>query len=203
MRVRQQTGTAQAVFNVHGMFRVTLQVKENYQVDQVKSMIEKQMQALHNGDLDVTLISPDAMLATFDGILRVMTLGVAGIGAISLVVSGILVMNVTLMSVKQRTGEIGLLKAIGAPSAQVRTLFLTEAAIISAAGAVLGIVVGRVMVFVGTQLYPSVPFATPDWALWASLGPSVQRCCLPGCLHSRPRIWSRSMHSDESKPPCC
>ncbi|MBK6740437.1 MAG: ABC transporter permease [Haliea sp.] len=165
--------SAQAVFNVHGMFRVTLQVKENYQVDQVKSMIEKQMQALHNGDLDVTLISPDAMLATFDGILRVMTLGVAGIGAISLVVSGILVMNVTLMSVKQRTGEIGLLKAIGAPSAQVRTLFLTEAAIISAAGAVLGIVVGRVMVFVGTQLYPSVPFATPDWALWASLGLAI------------------------------
>lgn len=165
--------SAQAVFNVHGMFRVTLQVKENYQVDQVKSMIEKQMQALHNGDLDVTLISPDAMLATFDGILRVMTLGVAGIGAISLVVSGILVMNVTLMSVKQRTAEIGLLKAVGAPSAQVRTLFLTEAAIISAAGAVLGIVVGRVVVFIGTQLYPSVPFATPDWALWASLGLAI------------------------------
>ena len=129
--------SAQAVFNVHGLFRVMLKVRENHQVETVKSAIEKQMQALHNGDLDVTLISPDAMLSTFDSILRVMTLGVAGIGAISLVVSGILVMNVTLMSVKQRTAEIGLLKALGAPASQVRTLFLTEAGLVAAAGAVL------------------------------------------------------------------
>jgi putative ABC transport system permease protein len=161
--------SAQAVFNVHGLFRVALKVKENYQVEAVKSAIAKQMQALHNGEQDVTIISPDAMLSTFDGILQVMTLGVAGIGAISLVVSGILVMNVTLMSVKQRTAEIGLLKALGAPSSQVRTLFLTEAALIAAAGAVLGILVGKLLVFIGTELYPSIPFATPNWALWASL----------------------------------
>ncbi len=161
--------SAQAVFNVHGLFRVTLKVKENYQVEAVKTAIAKQMQALHNGEQDVTIVSPDAMLSTFDSILRVMTLGVAGIGAISLVVSGILVMNVTLMSVKQRTAEIGLLKALGAPSAQVRTLFLTEAGLIAAAGALLGIVIGHLLVLVGRQLYPDVPFATPAWALWASL----------------------------------
>ena len=165
--------SAQAVFNVHGLFRVTLKVKENYQVEAVKSAIAKQMQALHNGEQDVTIISPDAMLSTFDSILRVMTLAVAGIGAISLVVSGILVMNVTLMSVKQRTAEIGLLKALGAPSSLVRSLFLTEAGLIAAAGAVLGILVGRLVVFIGTQLYPSVPFATPGWALWASLALAI------------------------------
>lgn len=165
--------SAQAVFNVNGLFRVALKVKENYQVEAVKSAIEKQMQALHNGEQDVTIISPDAMLSTFDSILQVMTLGVAGIGAISLVVSGILVMNVTLMSVKQRTGEIGLLKALGAPSSQVRTLFLTEAALIAAAGAVLGILLGNLVVFIATQLYPDVPFATPAWALWASLALAI------------------------------
>ncbi|CAA0104951.1 Macrolide export ATP-binding/permease protein MacB [Halioglobus japonicus] len=161
--------SAQAVFNVHGLFRVTLKVKENYQVDAVKSAIAEQMKALHNGEQDVTIISPDAMLSTFDSILQVMTLAVAGIGAISLVVSGILVMNVTLMSVKQRTAEIGLLKAIGAPSSQVRTLFLTEAALIAATGAVLGILVGYLIVFLGTKMYPDVPFAPPAWAIWASL----------------------------------
>jgi putative ABC transport system permease protein len=165
--------SAQAVFNVNGMFRVSLKVKENYQVEAVKTAIAKQMQALHNGEQDVTIVSPDAMLSTFDSILRVMTLGVAGIGAISLVVSGILVMNVTLMSVKQRTAEIGLLKAIGAPSSQVRTLFLTEAALIAAAGAVVGILVGHLVVFIGTQLYPDVPFATPAWALWSSLALAI------------------------------
>ena len=161
--------SAQSVFNVHGLFRVMLKVKEHYQVDAVKSAIAKKMQALHDGERDVTIISPDSMLSTFDSILQVMTMGVAGIGAISLVVSGILVMNVTLMSVKQRTAEIGLLKAIGAPASQVRTLFLSEAALIATAGALIGMLVGHVVVLIGRQLYPTVPFATPNWALWASL----------------------------------
>ena len=165
--------SAQSVFNVHGMFRVMLKVKENHQVETVKSAISKKMQALHDGEQDVTVVSPDSMLSTFDSILRVMTLAVAGIGAISLVVSGILVMNVTLMSVKQRTAEIGLLKAVGAPAAQVRTLFLTEAGLIAAAGAVVGMVVGKVIVIIGRQVYPTVPFATPGWALWSSLGLAV------------------------------
>ena len=80
------------------------------------------------------------MLETFDEIITVMTLGVGGIAGISLLVAGILVMNVTLMSVKQRTAEIGLLKAVGAPAAQVRVLFLSEAILISIAGAIAGIV---------------------------------------------------------------
>ena len=161
--------SAQSVFNIHGLFRVALKVKENYDVEKVKTAIAKRMQALHNGEQDVTIISPDAMLSTFDGILQVMTLAVAGIAAISLVVSGILVMNVTLMSVKQRTAEIGLLKAIGAPAAQVRTLFLSEAAIITALGAIIGMLVGQVIVLIGREFYPAVPFATPGWALWSAL----------------------------------
>lgn len=165
--------SAQSVFNVHGLFRVMLKVKDNHSVDAVKTSISKQMQALHDGEQDVTIVSPDSMLSTFDDILKVMTLGVAGIGAISLVVSGILVMNVTLMSVKQRTAEIGLLKAVGAPAAQVRTLFLTEAALIAAAGALVGMAVGNLVVILGRHLYPTVPFATPAWALWASLALAV------------------------------
>jgi putative ABC transport system permease protein len=165
--------SAQSVFNIHGLFRVMLKVKDNHSVDAVKNNISKQMKALHEGEQDVTIVSADSMLSTFDSILKVLTLGVAGIGAISLVVSGILVMNVTLMSVKQRTAEIGLLKAVGAPAAQVRTLFLTEAGLIATAGAVAGMLVGRLVVFAGTLLYPSVPFATPGWAQWASLGLAI------------------------------
>jgi len=165
--------SAQSVFNIHGLFRVMMKVRDNYQVEEVKAQIAQRMQELHEGEQDVTIISPDAMLSTFDDILQAMTLGVAGIAAISLVVAGILVMNVTLMSVKQRTAEIGLLKAVGAPAAQVRTLFLTEAALIASAGAVLGMLFGQLLVAVGRQLYPGVPFATPAWALWAALGLAV------------------------------
>lgn len=165
--------SAQSVFNVHGLFRVMLKVKENYQVSAVKEAISTRMQELHDGDLDVTVVSPDSMLKAFDGILKTMTLGVAGIAAISLVVSGILVMNVTLMSVRQRTSEIGLLKALGAPASQVRNLFLSEAAMIATAGALIGLVIGHLLVLLGRKIYPAVPFLTPPWAIWAALGLAV------------------------------
>jgi putative ABC transport system permease protein len=165
--------SAQAVFNLHGLFRVMMKVRDNYQIEEVKSQVAKRMQALHEGEQDVTIVSPDAMLSTFDDILQVLTIGVAGIAAISLVVAGILVMNVTLMSVKQRTAEIGLLKAVGAPSGQVRTLFLAEAAVIATAGALIGLLVGRLLVIAGRQLYPSIPFATPGWAMLAAVGLAV------------------------------
>jgi putative ABC transport system permease protein len=165
--------SAQSVFDVHGLFRVMIKVRDHYPIDEVKRQIAGRMQALHDGELDVTVVSPDAMLTTFDDILQILTLGVAGIAAISLVVAGILVMNVTLMSVKQRTAEIGLLKAIGAPAGQVRTLFLAEAALIATAGAVLGIAAGRILVAIGRHLYPTIPFAAPAWAIFAAFGLAV------------------------------
>jgi putative ABC transport system permease protein len=165
--------SAQSVFNVHGLFRVMMKVREHYPVEEVKSQISDRMQVLHDGEQDVTVVSPDAMLSTFDDILQALTLGVAGIAAISLVVAGILVMNVTLMSVKQRTAEIGLLKAIGAPAEQVRVLFLTEAALAATGGAMLGIVAGYGIVAVGRQLYPSIPFVAPPWAVLAAFALAV------------------------------
>lgn len=165
--------SAQSVFNTHALFRVMLKVRDNYRVDEVRNDITSRMQELHDGEQDVTVVSPDAMLSTLDDIMQALTLGVAGIAGISLVVAGILVMNVTLMSVKQRTAEIGLLKAVGAPAAQVRTLFLAEAGLIATAGALLGMLIGRLLVATGRYLYPSIPFATPGWALWAGLGLAV------------------------------
>jgi putative ABC transport system permease protein len=70
------------------------------------------------------VITQDAVLATFDRLLGTLTLGVAGIAAISLAVAGILVMNVMLVAVTQRTGEIGLLKALGATARTIRLAFL-------------------------------------------------------------------------------
>ncbi len=165
--------SAQSVFNVHGLFRVMMKARDNYRVEEVKTQVSDRMKELHEGEQDVTVVSPDAMLTTFDDILQALTLGVAGIAGISLVVAGILVMNVTLMSVKQRTAEIGLLKAIGAPASQVRTLFLAEAALIATAGALLGMLAGRLLVMAGRHLYPSIPFVTPGWAMLAAFGLAV------------------------------
>jgi putative ABC transport system permease protein len=84
-------------------------------------------------------------------------------------VAGILVMNVMLVSVTQRTAEIGLLKALGATGATIRNAFLTEAAMLSLAGAVLGFVLGQAGAAIIRQLYPVFPAYPPDWAVIAGL----------------------------------
>jgi len=160
--------SAQSVFNVNGVFRVIVQLRENHDVERLKSDILERMKELHEGDEDVTVTSPDAMISTFDGILRMLTLGVAGIAAISLVVAGVLVMNLTLMSVRQRTAEIGLLKAIGAPAALVRRLFLAEAAALAAMGSLAGLACGYAAILALAVAFPAIPLRAPLWAFAAA-----------------------------------
>lgn len=165
-----QVAAAQRLFNVSGLFRVLMQLREGYHIDNTKPKIEEVMRDFHQGDLDVTIISPDAMLATFDQILVAMTLAIAAIGAISLLVAGVLIMNVMLISVSQRTREIGLLKAIGASSSDILRVFLTEAMLMAGAGALAGVAVGTVVVWLGRWAFPDLPFHTPWWAVTAAVG---------------------------------
>ena len=125
------------------------------------------------------------MLSTFDKLLGALTLAVAGIAAISLAVAGILVMNVMLVSVTQRTAEIGLLKALGATGRTIRTLFLTEAALLSLAGAVLGYLLGQAGAAVLRQLYPVFPAYPPDWAVIAGLGTALATGVIFGVMPAR------------------
>jgi len=114
-----------------------------------------------------------------------MTIAVAGIGAISLAVAGILVMNVMLVSVTQRTAEIGLLKALGATATTIRNAFLAEAAILSLAGALVGFALGHAGAALIRQLYPAYPAFPPDWAVLAGLGTALVTGMLFGVLPAR------------------
>ena len=133
----------------------------------------------------MTVITQDAILETFDKILNVLTLGVAGIAAISLAVAGILVMNVMLVSVTQRTGEIGLLKALGATSAAVRQLFMVEAMLLSLSGAVVGVGLGYAGAAVLRQLYPTFPAYPPLWAVLAGLATALISGLVFGVMPAR------------------
>jgi putative ABC transport system permease protein len=126
--------SAHMLFNTTGLFRILVEAKSRDAIEQAKKDAETILFARHNGVRDVTVITQDAVLATFDRILRALTLAVGGIAAISLSVAGILIMNVMLIAVSQRVQEIGLLKALGAPAAQIRNLFFTEAVLLSSIG---------------------------------------------------------------------
>ena len=155
---------AQALFNTSSLFRILIEARSRSDIASAKEAIRDALKRRHDGEEDITVITQDAVLATFDRILRALTLGVAGIAAISLAVAGILVMNVMLVAVSQRTSEIGLLKAIGAPSADIRLLFFAEALWLSLAGAALGFILGQFGSLLIRLVYPQLPAWPPVWA---------------------------------------
>ncbi|MBK6322261.1 MAG: ABC transporter permease [Burkholderiales bacterium] len=176
---------AQSMFNSNTLFRIMIEAHSREAIDAAKAQITEIIKLRHEGELDVTVITQDAVLATFDRLLSALTLGVAGIAAISLAVAGILVMNVMLVSVTQRTAEIGLLKALGATGSGIRAVFLTEAVLLSFTGAVVGYVLGLLGAAIIRQLYPTFPAYPPDWAVLAGLGTALVTGILFGVMPAR------------------
>lgn len=177
--------TAMALFNTNSLFRMLVESRSRDLVETSKRQAAEAVRARHDGEEDITLITQDAVLATFDRLLGTLTLGVAGIAAISLSVAGLLVMNVMLVAVAQRRSEIGLLKALGATGAAIRTLFLAEAALLSLAGALGGYALGLFASGLLRQLYPDFPAYAPDWAVLAGLGTALVTGLVFGVLPAR------------------
>jgi putative ABC transport system permease protein len=156
---------AQSLFNAPGLFRIIIQARSRDAMPAAKRFIIDTLKERHRGDEDVTVITQDAVLQTFDGILGTLTRALGGIAAVSLVVAGVLIMNVMLVAVSQRTQEIGLLKALGARRGQIMGLFLTEALYLALLGAIVGVAAGYLITVVLGQFYPEFDFRPPLWAV--------------------------------------
>ena len=156
--------TAQQLFDSPGLFRVMLQFKERVDIEKTKQQVLAVVRERHEGEEDVTLVSQDSVIESFNNILGTLTLAIGAIGAIGLLVAGVLIMNISLISVSQRRKEIGLLKAIGSSSLQVRNLFLAESLMLVGLGSLVGIVIAYLLVWLMRQLWPVFPMMPPVWA---------------------------------------
>jgi putative ABC transport system permease protein len=105
-----------------------------------------------SGNADFSIASQDSLIETATSVSKTLTTLLTGIAALSLLVGGIGVMNIMLVSVTERTREIGLRKALGAPPGAIRSQFLVEATVLGLAGGVLGAAVG----IAGVILLPKV-----------------------------------------------
>lgn len=160
--------SGQVLFNLSSLLRIAVRTRSREDVAVVKDGIKRLITERH-GEEDVTVVTEDALSSAFDKILTALTLALGGIASISMVVAGILIMNVMLIAVAQRTGEIGLLKALGASPRQIRVLFFAEAALLSTVGAIAGSMIGQAGSFVVRRLYPAVPAYAPVWAVTGAL----------------------------------
>jgi putative ABC transport system permease protein len=175
---------AMRLFDQTTLFRIMVEVVSPDEIETVKEQIIAVLTERH-GDEDVTLLSQDSVLSAFGRILTALTLALGGIAATSLTVAGVGIMNVMLVSVSERTREIGLLKAVGVTPGQVLLTFLVEASILSSLGGLLGFAAGIAAVQAFTYVYPAFPAQPPLWAVAGSLALSVSIGILFGALPAR------------------
>lgn len=173
------------MFNRRGLFRILAELHAHERLDTARRAIIALLTERHDGEEDVTVLTQDAVLTTFTRILAVLTAVVVGIGAISLAVAGIGIMNVMLVAVAERTREIGLLKAVGATPGQILRAFLLEAALISTAGGLIGLGVAFSLTSLAGRLWPQFPLEPPPWAVGAALGVAASVGLVFGSLPAR------------------
>jgi putative ABC transport system permease protein len=156
--------SAQELFDTDSLFEILVTVAREDEIDQATEQIRDVLMKRHGKREDFTITSQGAMLSTMNTILDVMTSVLGGIAAISLVVGGIGIMNIMLVSVRERTREIGIRKAIGARNRDILTQFLMESTSLSLLGGVVGMALG----IGGAMILPHlIEFLPTHISLWS------------------------------------
>jgi putative ABC transport system permease protein len=154
---------ALAMFNRDGVMEVDLTYAAGAPVDEIVAEAKRILKERH-GDEDFTVITQQQMLDVLNNVLGVLTFAVGAVGGISLLVGAVGILTIMTIAVTERTGEIGLLRAIGATHGQILALFLGEAVVLSALGGVAGLVLGgggAQLLHLALPALPALPVQTP------------------------------------------
>ncbi len=134
------TAAAEALDNGHAnILQILIQTKDTKKIDASVSQIQKTIAKNHGGTVDFSVLKQNELLGVSNQALGTVTSFISGIAAISLLVGGIGIMNIMLVSVSERTREIGIRKAIGATNRQILNQFLVEGLALSIGGGLIGI----------------------------------------------------------------
>ncbi|HEY7761036.1 MAG TPA: ABC transporter permease [Burkholderiales bacterium] len=157
------------LFNREGLMEIHVIHDPRANVERLTEDIRRLMIGRHGRD-DVTITPQQQMLDVLSSVLGVLTFAVAALGGISLAVGAVGILTIMTIAVAERTGEIGLLRALGARRKQVLLLFLAEAALLAAIGGLSGLALGTVLAQLLHAVFPALPVTTPwSYALAAEV----------------------------------
>jgi len=168
--------TAESRYPQVDRFMITAKAKPGLRKDAFDEVegIMRRIRHLKTDDVDDFSIStPDQIIQQFDKITGLIGLIAIAISALGLLVGGIGVMNIMLVSVTERTREIGIRKAIGARRFDIVGQFLMEAMTLTGVGGILGIVIAILITMLVGALVPALPSIVPTWALVTAFTVSV------------------------------
>jgi len=172
------------LFNRQGVLEIDVLYADDVPVDEIVEGIRRILIARHGGE-DFTIITQQQMLDVLGSIINVLTLGVAALGGISLLVGGVGIFTIMTIAVRERTQEIGLLRAIGARRSRIAQLFVGEAMLLSAVGGVGGLALGFGIVAFAHVALPSMPASISAPYVVLALAIAVAIGLIAGVLPAR------------------
>jgi putative ABC transport system permease protein len=164
------TRSAMRTFNEDRLFGLRAKAKSKVNVADAVDEIKQILKSRHNNNEDFTVITQDAMLGTMQTILNMLTYALGGIAAISMLVGGIGIMNIMLVSVTERTREIGIRRAVGARQIDVLKQFLAEALVLSLTGGAIGLLGSVLITYLMYSFKPSFDMRAPFWIFLPAFG---------------------------------
>ena len=151
---------ALSMFNRESLLEIDLVYEAGISADQIKNKVKKLLISRH-GSEDFTITTQEQMLSVLGSVLNILTLAIGALGGISLLVGGVGILTIMTIAVQERTGEIGLLRAIGAGRNQILSIFIGEALVLSGIGGLAGLVLGSGGAWLLSALVPALPTHTP------------------------------------------
>ena len=161
--------TAQQIFGIESVQALAIKVKDKESIPQAIDMTQRYFRGKLDED-DYSVVDQSSLIDTINSILGVVTAALGGIAAISLVVGGVGIMNIMLVSVTERTREIGLRKAVGAKQSDILTQFVIEAVTLSVFGGLIGILIGWGGSLLLNQFFPA---SVSVWSILLAFGVSA------------------------------
>ncbi len=156
------------IFNRNSVMEIDIFFDDNIATSAFSEQVKAHLIARHNSE-DFTMISQDDMLQTLDKILRFVKYAAAGLGLISLLVGAVGIITILTITVTERTQEIGLLRALGFSSAQIRYFFLGEAIVLALISGIIGYIFAMSLLFIAKLFMPNIPIVFDALVLMLAL----------------------------------
>jgi putative ABC transport system permease protein len=142
-------------------------------MDEVRGVLRQERRLKWNEPDNFDLTTAEQMIEQFRNMMAVTALVMVVLSSIGLLVGGVGVMNIMLVSVTERTKEIGIRKAVGARRSDIVAQFLTEAVVLTGAGGLIGMLLGWMLSIAARMAFPALPTTVPVWAAIMGVGVSV------------------------------
>jgi len=173
------------LFALDGFTNIVARARDTSDLDSAIEELTEILRRRHNDTVDFTIIAQDDLIGTFNKIMGTMTMVLLAIASIALVVGGIGIANIMLVSVRERTREIGVRRAVGATRLTILLQFLVESIVIALLGGLIGLGIGAAIILAARLAVPSLPIQLSGWIVAVAIGFSAFVGVVSGVIPAR------------------